>query len=169
VEKIQLLYQALQKLIGLHRQLLDTVRLERDALIQADLKDIQEATFAKQALIEAIRQTEAGRVAALEEIAGLWKVPPATLTLSELIIRIQGTDLKTAEVLRSALNTLTILVKRVSDQNDENRRLVEGFLNHLNEMKRNVMGESAPRADVYNQSGRRAPQPGGARLISREV
>jgi flagellar biosynthesis/type III secretory pathway chaperone len=169
VENIELLHQVLQKLIGLHRQLLDTVRLERDALVQANLKDIQEATFAKQALIEAIRQTECQRISVLEQVAKAWGIAPAGLTLSEVIIRIQGSDIKTAELLRSVLNTLTILVKRVSDQNDENRILVDGFLNHLAEMKKNVMGESLPRSDVYNQAGKRAPQPSGARLISKEV
>jgi hypothetical protein len=156
--KIDQIYQALQRLIGLHRQLLDNVRLERKALVDADLKAIQEATVAKQALIEGIHQAEAARQ----------KLVPA-ITLSALIMEIQGSDLKLSEQFRTAQNALTILIQRITEQNDDNRALVEKSLRHVNEMKKNVLGESVPKSNTYNQQGQKSGTARGARMLSREA
>lgn len=169
VKPINQIYQGLQKLIGLHRQLLDTVRMEHDALVQADLKSIEECTFAKQALIEAIKQLETERLKAIGELAVLWKKAPSELTLSKIIIEVQGNDLKFADSLRSALNTLTIMVKRVAEQNDENRILVERCLEHIREMKKNVLGEATPKSDVYTAKGKKASNGASSRLLSKEA
>ncbi len=163
------LYQSLQRLIGLHRQLLETVRMEKTALVDADLKLIEEATAAKQALIEGIRAAETTRLKHTSELAGRWKRPFTELTLAEIAIAIQGYDPKMAEQLRSSSNALTILISRVVEQNNDNAALVKKSLQHVEEMKRNVLGESVPRANTYNQSGRRSAPVHGARLISSEA
>ncbi|MCM2280002.1 MAG: flagellar protein FlgN [Oligoflexia bacterium] len=163
------LIQSLQKLIGLHRQLLETVRAEHAALVNAELKGIQDAVAAKQALIEAIRQVEVARMKAIAELALIWKRPLRELTLANVAIAIQGHDPKTADQLRSTLNTLTILVKRVSDQNESNKALVERSLEHVHEMKKNVLGESRPRTDVYSQKGHRVSGSSEARFLSKEA
>jgi flagellar biosynthesis/type III secretory pathway chaperone len=168
-DPIQRLHEALQKLIGLHRQLLDSVRLEREALTAASLKDIQDATFAKQALIEAIRQAETERLRATGELAIAWKRPVKDLTLGEIVIAVQGRDAKTAETLRSSLNALNLLIKRIREQNDDNRGLVERSLEHVHQMKRNVLGEAVPNTGTYTQQGQKNPATGGARLISKEA
>lgn len=161
--------QSLQKLIGLHRQLLDTVRLEHEALANADLKSVQESTFAKQGLIENIKAAESERMKAVAELSTVWKKNPAELTLSAVIIEVQGRDQKMAEQLRSSLNALTILVKRVTDQNEYNRLLVDRSLENIHQMKKNVLGEAVPRNDVYTSQGRKATGAGGSRLLSTEV
>ena len=163
------IYQALQKLIGLHRQLLDTVRMEHEALIQADVKGIEDCVFAKQALIGGIRQAESERLKAHAELAMLWKKPLKDLNVSQIIIEIQGKDPKSAEQFRTAFNALTILIKRATEQNDANRGLVEKSLEHVHAMKKNVLGEATPRSDVYNQKGCRSDKQTGSRLISKEV
>jgi hypothetical protein len=161
--------QALQKLIGLHRQLLETVRMEHDALVQADVKGVEEAVFAKQALIAGIRQAEAERIRALAELALALKKPLKDLGLTQLIIEVQGRDPRTAEQLRSAFNALTILIKRATEQNGENRALVERSLEHVNAMKKNVLGEARPNTAVYDQKGQRSTGQGGSRLLSKEI
>ena len=163
------IYQVLQKLVGLHRQLMDTVRMERDALVQADLKSIRDATCAKQALIEAIKQAETVRIKLLGELALLWKKPIRELTLPQIIIAVQGSDLKGAEQLRSIFNTLTILVQRIREQNDDNRTFVECSLEHVNEMKQNILGASVPKSNTYTQQGQKSNPVSGARLISKEA
>lgn len=163
------IYQVLQKLIGLHRQLLDTVRMEHQSLVQAELKAIEEAVYAKQALIEAIRAAENERIKALSELSVVWKKPIAELTLSKIIIAVQGRDPKFAEQVRSTLHALNILIKRVSDQNQTNRGLVDRALENVHMMKRNILGEAAPKKDVYNQKGHRATAQTAPRLLSREV
>lgn len=166
---IEKIHQALQRLIGLHRQLLDTVRMEHEALVQADLTSVRDTTLAKQAVIDAIRVTENERVSASGELAVAWKRPVRDLTLSAIIITIQGFDAPKAEALRTALNALTILIKRVTEQNEQNQALVEKSLEHIHNMKRNVLGEAAPRTDGYNQKGQKTNAPTGARLLSKEA
>lgn len=163
------IFESLQKLIGLHRQLLDVCRLEREALTQAELKQIQEATLSKQGLIESIRQAENERIQRVGELAMLWKKPVRDLSLPNLILEIQGKDPKGSEQLRSAFNALTILIQRITEQNNDNKVLVERSLAHVNDMKRNVLGEAVPKSSTYTSQGQRQPVTGGARLISKEA
>jgi hypothetical protein len=163
------IFESLQKHIGLHRQLLDVCRLERELLVQAELKSIQEITLKKQGIIEVIRVTENERLGRIGALAMKWKKPLRELSLPNLILAIQGTDPKGAEQLRSAFNALTILIQRITEQNDDNRTLVERSLDHVNEMKKNVLGESVPKANTYTAQGQRSGGPGGARFISKEA
>ena len=168
-EILKQILDSLQKLTGLHRQLLETVRLERQALVEANLKLIQELTTSKQSILEVIRLTELARTKQIAELAVAWKKPFRDLTLSNVIIGIQGWDIKLSEQFRTALNTLTVLVQRVSDQNEDNRGLVEKSLEHIHAMKRNVLGEASPKANTYTSQGQRTHTNGHSRLISKEI
>ncbi len=168
-KQIQEIHQTLQKLIGLHRQLMDIVRLEREALIEANIKAIQDVTVAKQGLIEAIAQTEAQRLMILGSLAIAWKIPTRELSLPKIIIRVQGDDLKSADQLRSSFNALTILIQRITEQNKDNQALVEKSLAHVAEMKRNVLGEAMPKTSTYTQQGQKNTASTEGRLISREA
>ena len=160
---------SLQKLIGLHRQLLDACRAERTALVAADVRQIQDATLIKQGVVEAIRQAEAARIGHVAELAMSWKRPARELSLPNLIIALQGREPAFAEQLRSALNTITILIQRITVQNDDNRQLVERAMVNVDEMKRNVLGEAVPRSNTYTSQGQRSGVTGGARLFTHEA
>ncbi|MGK5082221.1 flagellar protein FlgN [Bdellovibrionota bacterium FG-1] len=161
--------ESLQKLIGLHRQLLEACRLEREALVQADLNGIEETTQEKQALVEAIRAAEVERLNHVATLAMAWKRPLRELSLSNLILAVQATAPKMSDQLRSNLNALTVLLDRIQEQNDDNRRLVERSLVHVNQMKKNVLGEAVPKSNTYTAHGQRQATTSGARLISKEV
>jgi flagellar biosynthesis/type III secretory pathway chaperone len=163
------IYQNLQRLTGLHRQLLDVVRSERENLVQADLKGIQTATAAKQGLIESIHQAESDRLKLTAELAVLWKKPFKDLTLPNIIIFIQGIDAKGAEQLRSVFNTLTILIQHISKQNLDNKFFLEKSLEHIHQMKKNVLGETTAKSNTYTNHGQKAGGISSARLISKEV
>jgi hypothetical protein len=163
------IYQALQKLIGFHRQLREAVLAEREALVSADLTAIQETVSLKQGLIEEIRRTEAARLRATQELAQLWRKDPASLTLQNLIIIVQGKDLKFAEQLRSSLNAITVLIGHITEQNDSNRALVEKSLEHVHEMKKNILGETVPKSTTYTPQGQRSQGMQGARILSKEA
>ena len=163
------LHQILQKLTGLHRQLMETVRAERDALISADLKEIQIQTFSKQTIIEEIHHTESARLKLMADLAIQWNKPIQELTLPNIIIEVQGTDLKAAEQLRTTFNALTILIQRISTQNKDNRVLVEHSLEHVYQMKKNILGESSPRTNTYTQQGQSVNGPAVSRILSREA
>ena len=163
------IHESLQDLIGLHRQLLDAVRLEKEALVSADVKAIQDVTVAKESLIAAIQQAELFRFRRVAELAATWLRPMSEMTLSKIAIEVQRTDLAAADQLRTTLATLTLLVQRISEQNGENRALVEISLQHVSNMKANVLGESDRASETYAQDGQRKGTPGRSRLISREA
>ncbi len=166
---VQQLHQTLQKMLGHHRQLLDVVREERKALVDADLKRIQEMTYQKEALVESIRNLEAQRLKLSAELAVIWKKPLHELTISNVIIAVQGTDQKMAENLRGTYNALIHIIGRTSDQNNDNKLLVEKSLEHIHQMKKNVLGESVPHSDTYNPKGQRSNNGGSSRLLSQEA
>lgn len=168
-KEIQELHKSLQKLIGLHRQLLESVRSERDGLLSADVKVLQETTNAKEALIEAIKRTESERMGIIGALALSWKRPARELSLSNVIIAIQGEDLKSADLLRSSQNALNVLIQRITEQNAANKQICDRSLGHLDVMKKNVLGEGTPRSDVYSQQGQRVNGPTQSRLLSREA
>ncbi|MEK7691846.1 MAG: hypothetical protein AAB425_12605, partial [Bdellovibrionota bacterium] len=54
---IQKIYTAIRRLIGLHRKLLDAVRAEKSALVEADLRQTQEMLALKESLLAEIQIT----------------------------------------------------------------------------------------------------------------
>lgn len=163
------IYETLQNLTGLHRQLLEVVRLERTSLIEANLKAIHAVTAKKQSLVEAIADAEKQRLRLVTELSTIWKKPAKDLTLPGIIIEIQGRDLKSADQLRSIFNALTILIQRITDQNAANRILIERSLEHIGAMKKNVLGETSAAANTYTPSGQKSSGVQISRLFSGEA
>lgn len=168
-QNLETVYRLLQKLLGLHRQLLDSVRAEREALVQADLKKLQEVTLHKEALIESVRLCELERSQTLGALALQLKKPVKDLHLSNLILIVQGFDLKRADQYRSVSQALHVLIERIQEQNLYNRSIVEKSLANVNTMKKNVLGESAPKSSTYNVHGQKTHGGGSSRLISKEA
>lgn len=163
------IHHSLQKLVGMHRQLLDVVRAEKEALTEANLRAIQETTGAKQILIENIKAEEIVRQGHVVELAMMLKRPISSLTLLEIAIAVQGEDPKGADQLRSTFNALTILIKRVTEANDANAEHVNRSLTHIREMKRNVLGDATEKSNTYTQQGTRSAAAGASRLIERKA
>ena len=163
------LYQNLQKQIGLHRQLMDTVRIEREALILAVLKGVEESTYKKEILINSIYQAESERLKKIGELSVVIKKPAKELVLTRIIKEIEGLFPEKAKQFQSVLNTLSVLVQRVTEQNKENKTLVDNFLKHLNQMKKNVLGEAQPFMDTYGPEGKKVNASSGSRLITKEA
>lgn len=171
-QNFQALLACLQKLIGIHRQLLETVRQEHEAIINARHKDLQEAVYAKEALLESIRIQERERQGVVDKIAQQLNRPIEEITLSIIVLEVQNIDAKFSELLRSSQTALKMLAERVIEQNNYNRELLQQSLDHVHEMKRNVLGESKPKSQTYTAQGRKSlvgEQNNNARLISKEV
>jgi flagellar biosynthesis/type III secretory pathway chaperone len=163
------LYQHLQKLLGLHRQLLDLLRAEKQALVDADVTKIEELAMSKQGLLDQIAFTDELRrrlVASLETAKGATRAP---LTLSGVAIIAQGVQVKLGEQFRSVQQALSHLIGRIEEQGGYNRQLVEQSLETLVQMKRNIIGAEAPKATTYSPKGQQSSGSAGARLISTEV
>jgi hypothetical protein len=163
------LYQNLQKLLTLHRQLLDLLRAERDALVGADVEAIEGRAAQKQGLIDQIAFFDHERRKLLSLIAQNTRASAEQITLSRVAIIAQGVQLKLGEQFRSVQQALSLVISRVEEQGSYNRELVERSLETLAQMKRNILGASEPNTGTYSASGQRSNPTTGARLISREV
>lgn len=163
------LHSSLQALVGHYRQLLEIVRLEKTALIEADLTAVQGVTHSKEAQLEIIRQAEVKRVGLVQEIALTWKVPFRDLTLNRIILDAQAVDAAVSETLRTDLVTLTLLMERTAEQNAKNKEVCIQSLKHIGEMKKNVLGEAEPKNETYSKKAQKVNSTGGGRLISGEA
>lgn len=65
----EILHESLQDLIGLHKQLLEVVKQEAEAITSADVKNTFEATSSKEALIHWIHRSEQSRQVIAHSIA----------------------------------------------------------------------------------------------------
>jgi flagellar biosynthesis/type III secretory pathway chaperone len=166
------LHQSLQELIGLHRQLHDVVRAENDAITNADVKGTYDAAAAKEALVHWIHQAEMSRQAVVYTLCKEEGVESDNPSLRELVLYYQGRDNETAQKLQVDLNSLVVLVERIKKQNELNGKLVEASLRHIQNMKKNIFGETTHQARTYNQHGQKNPATTaehGPRFISKEV
>lgn len=166
------LHQSLQELIGLHRQLHDVVRTENDAITNADVKGTYDAAAAKEALIHWIHQAEMSRQAVLYTLCKEEGLEGENPSLRELIAHYQGRDNDIANKLQVDFNSLIVLIERIKKQNELNGKLVESSLKHINNMKKNIFGETTHQARTYNQHGHKntaTTAEHGPRLISKEV
>lgn len=166
------LHLSLQELIGLHRQLYEVVKSENEAITNADVKGTYDASAAKEALIHWIHQAEMSRQAILYTLAKEENLPGENPSLRELILHYQGSDNEIAQKFQTDLNSLVVLVERIKKQNELNGKLLDASLKHINNMKKNIFGETTHQARTYNQHGHKntgSTAEHGPRLISKEV
>ncbi len=168
-QNLDSIYQLLQRQLGLHRRLWECVRAEKECLVLADVKKLQDTTLSKESLIESIRVQEQERLHLVGALASQLRRPVRELILSELIITVQGFDLKRADQLRSVLQALQVLVARIQEQNRYNSELVQRTIVNIEQMKRNVLGEAAPKSSTYNVMGQKSQNAAHSRLLSKEA
>ncbi|MFN7684400.1 MAG: flagellar export chaperone FlgN [Oligoflexia bacterium] len=163
------LYQQLQKLLTLHRQLLETLRLEREALVAANIAQIEDMALAKQAVLDQIERADTLRRKLSDSLAASVSIEPARLKLSQVAIIAQGIQVRLGEQFRSVQQALSHVLTKVEEQGEYNRQLVEQSLETVVQMKRNILGAEAPRAGTYSPRGQQATNNTGARLLSKEI
>jgi flagellar biosynthesis/type III secretory pathway chaperone len=164
------LIQVLDQLIGHHRSLLECCRDEKTALAEANLKGIQEKTLAKEFLIETIRNLDRKRVEFCGEISYFLSEKNAEISLSKIILHAENAFPEESLKLRSQMNALIHLVTSIQKMNDQNREFLKVSVGHIEEMKKNVLGEAAPKSDVYgNKATVQNGKSQNSRLISKEV
>lgn len=163
-------HNSLQELIGLHRQLLDIVRQENAALVQADTKNTFEVVAAKEALLHWIHQAETNRQSTVFQLAERDGLIDTQSTLREVINSYQKSHSDEAKSLELDLSTLQVLVERIQKQNKLNEQIVEQSLKHLNQMKKNVLNETHQQPTTYTSQGQaQSTKSQQSRLVSKEV
>ncbi|RYZ69189.1 MAG: hypothetical protein EOP09_08145, partial [Proteobacteria bacterium] len=141
----------------------------KDAIVTADLKLIQEKTHAKEYLVECIRSLDQKRALAVGEIFFALDSDTKTPTLSQLIMDIESSHSEQSLKLRAQLNTLLHLVKSAQKFNNQNKDLLAQSIQHIEAMKKNVLGESKPKSETYGAQAQVKSGQTGAKLVSKEV
>ena len=168
---VRKLYENLYAQVGHYRQLVETLRLEHAALVDANYRGVQEAVAQKESLIVAIQRAEGERLNVTAELAVDWNVAYESLSLTQIIHLQQAPergDPKLADQLQSVLNTLRVLVKKVAQQNQDNSALVQASMQHIEVMKRNVLGEPIQKSETYTPQGMKKPGQPTSRFLTQE-
>jgi|GEM_PF-6560289 len=115
------LMQTLADLSRAYQGLAEALRLEREALISADIEKLAERTKAKEVLLYRIRALDKVRLAAAKKLAdrfGLTDTAPRLLQLADHCEKKGEAEL--AKLLRTQHQVLSLHVQRSQEQNAEN-------------------------------------------------
>ncbi len=159
----------LRQIATLHRELLEVCKREKAALVAADLAVIQETTARKLEVVEHIQTADKSRSKQVVLLALDWNIPAKELSLSRIVSEVDTRDPALAAELRAMMDQIHAWMARVNQQNAENRKLVEASIEHINQMKKNILGETIPLSGTYNPQGQRRSSSSGSRLISKEA
>ncbi len=126
--EFDLLVVQLNELTKYYSLLLELIKKEKDLLIEAKIDELAESNKTKEALLAKIRATDLEREKCAYELGlrlGLAGHFPRLLELAK------KATLKEAETLRTIHTTLTTLIERVTDLNQENQLYTESALKTL--------------------------------------
>jgi flagellar biosynthesis/type III secretory pathway chaperone len=145
------LQKNLRHQLTLYRQLIDVLRDEKEHLVAVRFKEIRESTYAKEAILDEIHREEYRRQKWVEQAASFIGVAVKEVTIELIATKIGGPDLY--EPLVSLKNTLIHMVGKAKEMNGDNRRLVESALKDSQELKKNILGISSEKPQVYGPKG----------------
>lgn len=145
------LQKNLKHQLTLYRQLVDLLRVEKEHVVAVKLKEIREATYAKEAILDEIHREEYRRQRWTKEAATALGIAESELTMEIVAARMGEKD--QYEPLISLRNTLVHLVRKAQEMNLDNKRLVESALKDAQALKRNILGISSDQPQVYGPKG----------------
>lgn len=159
----------LDRLVALHGNLVEVLRVEFAHMTDLDVKSLGEATNAKEVILSEIWNLEHLRIQACEKVAtslGLDAQNATLLTIANALPEAQD-----GAYLRQVRTALGLLVDKAKTLNTQNMDFAAASLGHIDEMKRNVLGISNQASqENYSQSGSMQPLPEqGGRLLSTEA
>lgn len=163
------IYKKLQDLIGLHRQMLEIVRLEKQALIENDLDRIQDLVTLKSGIITTIAYRENERKKIVKQLSETLGKDSGVVNLKFIIEREQELDLQAADKIRNVATTLKMIIDRINKQNNENKELVNSCLKHVAVLKNNVLGGQEAQAEIYTGQGKKVSNADRSYFLSREA
>jgi len=163
------LQKNLRHQLTLYRQLVDILRDEKDHLVAVRFKEIREATYAKEAIFDEIQREEYRRRKWVQAAAPVIGVSEKEVTMEMIAAKFGGPDLY--EPLVSLRNTLLVMVKKASEMNLDNKRLVESALKDAQQLKRNILGLSSEQPQVYGPKGSMGtnPRDSSARFLNKDL
>lgn len=149
-ECFEILIRLLEKETASYRFLLDILEKETEAVVTANLIDLNETVIQKEKLCKTIQSLELKRAQITKDIADHAQYKLENLTLSNLLEIADKTYSKRLAGLQADLSNLT---KKVSEVNGKNRSL----LNHSVEFVRQLLslfGKAIQPEKTYAQTGK---------------
>lgn len=160
------LENVLEDLIKVYRNLLETVRNEKEILIGSNLDELTENNRAKEAMLVRIRSLEETRIqvaADLCEALGLSRENPRLLDIARHLGGVEG------DRMHNMHSVLELLLKRVQELNKQNEGLVESALSHITGAMKAIR-ETLKEKPTYQRKGEVAAAPAqSGQLVSREA
>jgi len=155
--------------LTLYRRLVDLLREEKGHIIGVKLKEIRECTYSKEALIDEIHREEFRRKKWVAEAAKFLQISEKEVTMEIVAARLAPKE--QYEPLISLKLTMNHMVKKCKEMNDDCLALAESALRDAQQMKRNILGLSGDKPQVYGPKGsmNQGNQDRGARFLSKEA
>jgi len=119
------LLETIEAEIECYRDMLPVLSRERDAAMHSDKDRLMRVGQAKQAVVEAITQTENRRQALVAQLAGQHGIQDRPLTVSQLCGSLEAAS---ASRLKASADELKTLVATVQRENSANAKLISQAL-----------------------------------------
>ena len=166
MEKLEALSGTLDDLVKVYRNLLETIRREKEILISANLDELNENNRSKEAALLKITQLEDARIAQARELAQLLGLNADAPRLLEIARKIGGT---TGDRLTNIHSVLELLLQRVQELNRSNEVLVKSALENITGAMKSIR-ETLQDKPTYERRGEVKANPAGSgQLVSREA
>jgi flagellar biosynthesis/type III secretory pathway chaperone len=144
------LSDCIDRQLSLYRQLQDLFRDERSAVLASDLEELNRVLMEKELLLQTIRRTEHLRRQTSHDVAVLLGIEEASLTVSQLIERVEEPY---ASKIKQQGATLQALIDEIQVASERNRSLCLQALQFVSGSIKLLTSLSRPNP-VYHASGR---------------
>lgn len=144
------LVEIIQLEVGAFEALLETLTQEQVALVTQDLSGIEEAVTNQQTLVERARALESARIKVVERLKVSDDKAPESVTLRDLIERIESPQAQKLREMREQLLTIQEEIRRV---NQHNSALVKQSMKYVDKSLQ-ILTSAGPSPGVYGQSGK---------------
>ena len=150
IPNIDELFRNLRHQVDLYKRLIDVLRDERQHIVTFKCRELRDATFSKEAIIDEIQREESRRTKWMQDAAKVLSVEVKDVTLEMIAGKFAREHY---EPLITLKNLLLMLLKKTKEFNEDNRALVEMALKDTQEMKKNILGMTTEKPQVYGPKG----------------
>jgi flagellar biosynthesis/type III secretory pathway chaperone len=148
-ESIKILHLIFKDFLQLLEKLHEVIQQEHAALVMADVASIERESFRKQSYLEQMHRLDSQCIACIKRFSSQDFLPRDLQQIFELI---EKTDFFQAKELAEMGKSLKKKLDLVMLGNGNNQALVMRSLEHIENMKKNLLGKS--HAPTYTPSGK---------------
>lgn len=161
------LHDVLDRMVRVYRLLLDSVRKERELLIEVNVSELDINNEAKNAALKKLRRLENERVRVVRLLAEHLNLKDEPVKLLDLAAAVNN-NANLAEGLRKKHAVLELLVQRVIENNKKNENLAQSALKNVSGAL-DIIRESTQEKPTYERKGAMKNQGQAGNLVKRQV